>query len=86
VQAVDTLPHPPGITYEDYVRNIVLSGNQTAFQVKLNDLLYHNPHRAELAVTTLDTSTRERLDRIRTITAMHDRAERYIQGAIKPRS
>ena len=74
------------MTYEEYVRNIVLSGNQTAIQVKLNDL-HHNLHRAELALMTLDTSTRERkalLDEILTIAAMHDRAERYIQGAIRP--
>ena len=85
--AVDLLTHRPGITYEDYVRNIVLSGNQTAIQVKLNDL-HHNLHRAELALATLDTSTIERkalLDEILVIAAMHDRAKRYIQGAITPR-
>jgi len=86
--AVDLLTHRPGMTYEDYVRNIVLSGNQTAIQVKLNDL-HHNLHRAELALLTLDTSTRERqalLDEILVIAAMHDRAEQYIQNAIKPRA
>ena len=86
--AVDLLTHRPGMPYEDYVRNIVLSGNQTAIQVKLNDL-HHNLHRAELALETLDTSTRERkelLDEILTIAAMHDRAEQYIQGAIRPRT
>lgn len=41
---VDLLTHRTGTTYEDYVRNIVLSGNQTAIQVKLNDL-HHNLHR-----------------------------------------
>ena len=84
--AVDLLTHRPEMTYEDYVRNIVLSGNQTAIQVKLNDL-HHNLHRAELAVTMLDTSTRERkalLDEILTIAAIHVRAERYIQHAIRP--
>lgn len=72
---------------EDNVRNIVLSGNQTAIQVKLNDL-HHNLHRAELAIKTLDTSTRERqalLDEILTIAALHDRVERYIKGAIMSR-
>ena len=47
--------------------------------------LHHNLHRAELALMTLDTSTRERqalLDEILSIAAMHDRAERYIQSAI----
>ena len=85
--AVDLLTHRPGTTYEDYVQSIVLSGNQTAIQVKLNDL-HHNLHRAELAIHSLDTSTRERqvlLDEILSIAAMHDRAERYIQAAIMPR-
>ena len=82
--AVDLLTHRPEMSYEDYVKNIVFSGNETAIQVKLNDL-HHNLHRAELAFKTLDTSTRERqalLDEILTIAAMHDRAERYIQNAI----
>ena len=82
--AVDLLTHKPGTSYEDYVRNIVLSGNQTAIQVKLNDL-HHNLHRAKLAFATLDTSTRERqvlLDEILAIAEKHDKAERYIQGAI----
>lgn len=86
--AVDLLTHRPGVTYEDYVKDIVNSGNQTAIQVKLNDL-HHNLHRAELALLTLDTSTRERqalLDEILVIAAMHDRAEQYIQNAIKPRA
>ena len=86
--AVDLLTHRPGVTYEDYLKNIVNSGNQTAIQVKLNDL-HHNLHRAELALLTLDTSTRERqalLDEILVIAAMHDRAEQYIQNAIKPRA
>ncbi len=82
--AVDLLTHRPGMSYEDYVKNIVRSRNETAIQVKLNDL-HHNLHRAELALMTLDTSTRERqalLDEILSIAAMHDRAERYIQSAI----
>ena len=85
--AVDLLTHRPGMSYEDYVQNIVLSGNQTAIQVKLNDL-HHNLHRAELALATLDTSTLERkalLDEILAIAAMHDRAERYIKDAVFPR-
>ena len=84
--AVDLLTHRPGTTYEDYVRNIVHSGNRTAIRVKLNDL-HHNLHRAELALHTLDTSTRERqalLDEIMAIAAMHDRAERYIRNAVLP--
>ena len=83
--AVDLLTHRSGMSYEDYVKNIVLSQNQTAIQVKLNDL-HHNLHRAELALATLDTSTRERrvlLEEILSIAAMHDRAERYIQDSIR---
>ncbi len=82
--AVDLLTHRPEMSYEDYVKNIVLSGNETAIQVKLNDL-HHNLHRAELALATLDPSTRERqalLDEILVIAAMHDRAERYILDSI----
>ena len=85
--AVDLLTHRPGVSYEDYVKGIVLSGNETAIRVKLHDL-HHNLHRAELALATLDTGTREHralLDEILTIAAMHDRAERYIQGAIRSR-
>ena len=87
VDAVDLLTHRDDDTYEDYIRKIVSSGNETAIQVKLNDL-QHNLHRAELALATLDTDTLERkalLDEILAIAAMHDRAERYIQGAITPR-
>ena len=76
--AVDLLTHRPEMSYEDYVKNIVRSRNE------LNDL-HHNLHRAELALMTLDTSTRERqelLDEILSIAAMHDRAERYIQRSI----
>lgn len=83
--AVDQLTHRPGITYEDDVRNIVLSGNQTAIQVKLNDL-HHNLHRAELALMTLGTSTCERktlLDEILSIVAIHNHAVRYIQDALR---
>ena len=86
--AVDLLTHRPGMSYDDYVKNIVLSRNETAIHVKLNDL-HHNLHRAELALATLDTSTRERkalLDEIRTIAAKHDCAERFIKNAIIPRS
>lgn len=85
VDAVDLLTHRDNDTYEDYIRKIVSSGNETAIQVKLNDL-QHNLHRAELALATLDTSTRERqalLDEIVAIAAMHDRAERFIKNAIK---
>ena len=38
LQAVDLLTHREGISYEEYVRNIFLSGNKAAIQVKVNDL------------------------------------------------
>ena len=70
--------------YEEYVRNIVLSGNETAIQVKLNDL-HHNLWRAKDALETLDTGSRERrelLEEILRIAEIHDRAERYIRNSI----
>ncbi len=87
LEAVDLLTHRDGVSYEDYVKKIVLSGNETAIQVKLNDL-HHNLWRAQDALDTLDTGTRERkelLEEILRIAEVHDRAERYIQNAIIPR-
>ena len=84
LEAVDLLTHRDGISYEDYVKKIVLSGNETAIQVKLNDL-HHNLWRAQDALNTLDTNSRERqelLGEILRIAEIHDRAERYIQSAI----
>lgn len=86
LDAVDLLTHKSGMSYEDYVKRIVLSGNETAIRVKLNDL-HHNLWRAEDALNTLDTDTRERkdlLDEIMRIAKIHDRAERFIQDAIRP--
>ena len=87
LEAVDLLTHRDEISYEDYVKRIVLSGNKTAIQVKLNDL-HHNLWRAEDAMNTLDTSSREReelLEEILRIAKVHDRAERYIQNSISQR-
>ena len=87
LEAVDLLTHREGVSYEDYVKKIVMSGNETAIQVKLNDL-HHNLWRAQDALNTLDTGTRERkalLEEILRIAEVHDRAERYIQNAIIPR-
>lgn len=84
LEAVDLLTHRSGMSYEDYVKKIVLSGNETAIQVKLNDL-HHNLWRARDAMNTLDTNSRERqelLGEILRIAEIHDRAERYIQSAI----
>jgi (p)ppGpp synthase/HD superfamily hydrolase len=84
LEAVDLLTHREGMSYEDYVKKIVMSGNETAIQVKLNDL-HHNLWRAQDALNTLDTNSRERqelLGEILRIAEIHDRAERYIQNAI----
>jgi (p)ppGpp synthase/HD superfamily hydrolase len=86
LEAVDLLTHRSGMSYEDYVKKIVLSGNETAIQVKLNDL-HHNLWRAKDALATLDTNSRERkelLGEILRIAEIHHRAERYIQNAIRP--
>ena len=59
----------------------------TAIQVKLNDL-HHNLWRANQAIETLDTQTKERkelLDEIVDIAVRHDRAEKFIQREILPR-
>ena len=85
LEAVDLLTHRSGISYEDYVKRIVLSGNETAIRVKLNDL-HHNLWRAEDALNTLDTGTKERkelLDEILRIAKVHGQAERYIRDSIR---
>ena len=85
LEAVDLLTHRDGVSYEDYVKKIVLSGNETAIQVKLNDL-HHNLWRAKDALDTLDTESRERrelLGEILRIAEIHDRAERYIRSAVQ---
>ena len=88
LEAVDLLTHRDGVSYEDYVKKIVLSGNETAIQVKLNDL-HHNLWRAKDALDTLDTESRERrelLGEILRIAEIHDRAERYIRSAVQAKS
>lgn len=85
LEAVDLLTHRDGISYDDYVKRIVLSGNETAIRVKLNDL-HHNLWRAEDALDTLNTDTKERkelLDEILRIAEVHDRAERYIRDSLR---
>ena len=64
LQAVDLLTHKEGSSYEDYVRNILLSGNDTAIQVKINDL-HHNEKRCEKSlweVVNAEKLDKERLD------------------------
>ena len=81
LEAVDLLTHRDGMSYEDYVKKIALSGNETAIQVKLNDL-HHNLWRAKDALNTLDTRSAERrelLGEILRIAEIHDRAEKFIR-------
>ena len=88
LSAVDLLTHKDGISYEDYVKGIVMSGNKTAIQVKLNDL-HHNLWRAKMAVESVDASTKERkelLEEIVDIAVRHDKAEKYIQSEIRGRT
>lgn len=84
VAAVDLLTHREEDSYEDYIRKIACSGNETAVQVKLNDLR-HNLLRAEDAVRTLNTSnkkTKDLFNLIVDLAVMHERAEAFIQDAI----
>ena len=88
VEAVDLLTHREGDSYEDYIRKIVSSGNETALQVKLNDL-HHNLQRAEDAVKSLDTSTESSsklYNLIVDIAVMHEKAEDYIRRTVLPLS
>lgn len=81
--AVDLLTHRDGISYEDYVRNIVASGNETAIHVKLNDLR-QNIGRAADSILTLESCGRRDdalLREIVRIAALHGWAEQYILSA-----
>ena len=59
LEAVDLLTHRDGISYEDYVRNILLSGNEAAIHVKVNDL-QQNGQRMEQTLWKL--VSKEKLD------------------------
>lgn len=86
LDAVDLLTHREGITYQDYVKNIVCSGNLTAMKVKLYDL-YQNQQRARDTFRTQDFSgkTGERkLEELKQIVQRHDWAVQYIQNALAP--
>ena len=87
LEAVDLLTHREGMTYQDYVKNIVFSGNLTAMKVKLNDL-YQNQQRARETFKTQDFSGREgekKMDELLQIVQRHDWAVNYIQSAMIPR-
>ena len=84
LEAVDLLTHREGMTYQDYVRNIVLSGNLTAMKVKLNDL-HQNQQRARDTFRTQDFSGlagERKYDELLHIVERHDWAVQYIQDAL----
>ena len=88
VEAVDLLTHREEDSYEEYVRKIAFSRNETAIRVKLHDL-HHNLQRAEDAILTIDPSgqnTKALYDLIVEIAVMHQKAEAFIQDAILRRS
>ena len=85
--AVDLLTHRDGISYEDYVKHIVASGNETAIHVKLNDLR-QNLGRAADSMLRLGSAGRqnEALYReIEEIAELHGWAEQYIEEALAQR-
>ena len=76
------LTHKEGSSYEDYVRNILLSGNDTAIQVKINDL-HHNEKRCEKSlweVVNADKIDEERLDMFCRIDKKHTWALSYFSA------
>ena len=82
LEAVDLLTHREGITYEDYVRNILNSGNQTAIQVKVNDL-HQNEQRMEKTLWKLvseENPDNERLDMFLAIEKKHTWAQMFFDS------
>lgn len=87
LEAVDLLTHREGISYEDYVKNIVASGNEIAIHVKLNDLR-QNLGRAAESMLKLSGSGRQGealFHQILDIAEIHGWAEQYILDALTPR-
>lgn len=85
--AVDLLTHREGISYEDYVKNIVASGNEIAIHVKLNDLR-QNLGRAADSMLKLGSCGRQDdalYHQILEIAEMHGWAEQYIEDAMLAR-
>lgn len=73
LEAVDLLTHRDGISYEEYVQNIFNSGNETAIQVKVNDLR-QNEQRMEKTlwrIVSTDKLDAERLDMYAEIDRKH---------------
>lgn len=84
LDAVDLLTHKDQDTYEEYIRNLVESGNRTALMVKLHDL-DHNQQRASRTLMGMEKSMvqdQERRDMILGIVKMHTWARNYIMQAL----
>ena len=82
LEAVDLLTHREGISYEDYVRNILLSGNETAIQVKVNDL-EQNGKRMEQTLWKLVSAEHldlKKLDMYSEIDKRHTWAQHYFSA------
>lgn len=85
LEAVDLLTHKDDDTYEEYIRNLVESGNETAMMVKLHDL-DHNQERASRTLMGMERSKikdQERRDLIMGIVKMHTWASNYIVHALR---
>ena len=85
IRAVDLLTHRNTDTYEDYIKNIVESGNRTAMMVKLHDL-DHNQERASRTLMGMDMKREKdqnRRNMILDIVKMHTWASDYIVDALR---
>ena len=86
LEAVDLLTHKDGISYEDYVRNIFFSGNQTAIQVKVNDLR-QNGQRMEKTLWSIVSTEKldmKRLDMYAEIDRKHTWALHFFNSNLGP--
>ena len=82
LEAVDLLTHREGISYEEYVQSILISGNKTAIQVKVNDL-EQNEKRMEQALWKLvsdDHLDMKKLDMYSEIDKRHSWAQHYFSA------
>lgn len=82
LEAVDLLTHREGVSYEEYVRNILLSGNEAAIQVKVNDL-EQNEKRMEQTLWKLVSAEHldmKKLDMYSEIDKRHTWAQHYFSA------
>ena len=86
LEAVDLLTHREGVSYEEYVQNILLSGNKTAIQVKVNDL-EQNEKRMEQTLWKLVSAEHldmKKLDMYSEIDKRHTWAQQYFSANREP--